>query len=305
MSELKWRKCSDCGKRYPATLRYFPPDKTQPLGIKYRCRSCMSGKGWREVFWHPPLGHKRCSRCAETKPNSEFNRSAKALDGFRSECKACQARDGHGGGYRPRPPLGMKQCAACGQVLPITPQFFGTSRTKDGKPRAYCLECIRKKSREWGASPDARLTRLLYRRRHRDKINANKREKYNSDPRNRARRKAEEHRRRAKKQELPARLEESDVLYAMRYWGHRCVYCGCQQGFWNPITLDHFIPLDSGGGTVPENMVPACLSCNASKRNAAPDMWVISRFGARRGRAILRAIEDYFNSLRQNEERAV
>lgn len=304
MSELKWRKCSKCRRPYPATLRYFPPDSKQPLGIKYCCRACRAGKEWHAIFWRPPLGHKRCSRCAEIKTNAEFNRNAKAEDGLRSECKACQARDGHGGEYRLRLPLGMKRCPNCGGVFPMTREYYGYSKNSADGWNRYCKECLRAKSKAERKKPGSLQRQLIYKRRNREKINAVRRDRYKNDAQQRARRKAEAHRRAAKKKNLPATLKADDVASAMRYWENRCAYCGSQQGFWNPITLDHFIPLASGGGTVSENMVPACASCNASKRHDAPGAWVIKRFGRRKGGAILRSIEEYFDSIRHGEERA-
>jgi hypothetical protein len=43
-------------------------------------------------------------------------------------------------------------------------------------------------------------------------------------------------------------------------WHHRCAYCGK-----HATTIDHVKPKSKGGLTVPQNCVPACLSCNASK----------------------------------------
>jgi 5-methylcytosine-specific restriction endonuclease McrA len=47
-----------------------------------------------------------------------------------------------------------------------------------------------------------------------------------------------------------------------------CVYCG------GPATsMDHVIPRCRGGSDDPTNLVPACQSCNASKRELTPDEW--------------------------------
>lgn len=39
-----------------------------------------------------------------------------------------------------------------------------------------------------------------------------------------------------------------------------CVYCGADSG-----TIDHIVPVSSGGDSSPDNLAPACLSCNSSK----------------------------------------
>lgn len=46
----------------------------------------------------------------------------------------------------------------------------------------------------------------------------------------------------------------------------KCFYCGktISKG---KLTLDHMYPLDLGGPTIPDNMVPACSKCNSEKSN--------------------------------------
>lgn len=60
-------------------------------------------------------------------------------------------------------------------------------------------------------------------------------------------------------------LAEWDAIQAA--YKYQCAYCGkkCQQ-----LTRDHVIPLSSGGGTVKENIVPACRPCNSSKHVKLP-----------------------------------
>lgn len=45
--------------------------------------------------------------------------------------------------------------------------------------------------------------------------------------------------------------------------GGVCVYCGEAR----PLTLDHKVPLSRGGRNDIANIVPACRSCNARKRD--------------------------------------
>ena len=49
--------------------------------------------------------------------------------------------------------------------------------------------------------------------------------------------------------------------------GHQCQYCGTRDA---PITVDHIVPKDRGGGDTWENLVCACVECNAKKRNRTP-----------------------------------
>lgn len=51
-----------------------------------------------------------------------------------------------------------------------------------------------------------------------------------------------------------------------------CVYCG------NPgTTMDHVIPISRGGAHSIGNLVPACASCNSSKRHRTVMEWRLSR----------------------------
>ncbi|MBI2154811.1 MAG: HNH endonuclease [Candidatus Rokubacteria bacterium] len=49
----------------------------------------------------------------------------------------------------------------------------------------------------------------------------------------------------------------------------KCAYCG------NPATTwDHVVPVIRGGRTTPSNVVPACSSCNSSKKNRDVLEWL-------------------------------
>jgi 5-methylcytosine-specific restriction endonuclease McrA len=50
----------------------------------------------------------------------------------------------------------------------------------------------------------------------------------------------------------------------------RCAYCG--EPTTNP-ERDHVQPLSNGGKTVPENIVPACPTCNRSKSSRPVTEW--------------------------------
>jgi 5-methylcytosine-specific restriction endonuclease McrA len=45
-----------------------------------------------------------------------------------------------------------------------------------------------------------------------------------------------------------------------------CHYCS-KELTWNLVTVDHKIPLCTGGGNGPDNIVPSCHDCNNKKGN--------------------------------------
>jgi 5-methylcytosine-specific restriction endonuclease McrA len=60
--------------------------------------------------------------------------------------------------------------------------------------------------------------------------------------------------------EIRARFAEFD---------HRCAYCGAD----GDLHIEHVVPISRGGGHAIGNIVPACESCNYSKRDHDPEAW--------------------------------
>lgn len=52
-------------------------------------------------------------------------------------------------------------------------------------------------------------------------------------------------------------------------FGHRCAYCGAE----GDLQVEHVIPISKGGEHHLGNIVPACSTCNYSKRSAAAEQW--------------------------------
>lgn len=75
-----------------------------------------------------------------------------------------------------------------------------------------------------------------------------------------------------------------EVMYKLTYliYGRdECYFChrklrptmldSDNRQFFSQITLDHLVPQEFGGPTIPNNMRPACSYCNSSKGNMYPD----------------------------------
>ena len=65
---------------------------------------------------------------------------------------------------------------------------------------------------------------------------------------------------------------EKEIVFS--WFGFTCAYCGNKP---DKLTADHFIPLASGGADALNNIVPACLSCNASKQNKSFENWYFQK----------------------------
>jgi uncharacterized Zn-finger protein len=72
---------------------------------------------------------------------------------------------------------------------------------------------------------------------------------------------------RATNRGLPASLTLKEWLDTLNDFHWSCAYCGGEYA-----VLDHFIAISKGGGTTKGNCVPACVFCNASKKDRDPFM---------------------------------
>lgn len=80
--------------------------------------------------------------------------------------------------------------------------------------------------------------------------------------------------------------ERARALKASPWWKEkvregRCAHC---DGVFAPhqLTMDHLIPLARGGESRKNNIVPACLPCNQSKRAKSPLDDLFARIAAER-----------------------
>lgn len=94
---------------------------------------------------------------------------------------------------------------------------------------------------------------------------------------------------RARKEGLPASLSDNDWLATLKFFNHRCAYCGGDYQ-----CIEHFIPISRGGGSTITNCVPACYSCNSKKKDLHPykeSELIAKYFGVERLSKIMQYIE--------------
>ena len=58
-------------------------------------------------------------------------------------------------------------------------------------------------------------------------------------------------------------ITKKDWLRLAERFRHSCAYCGERK----PLTMEHVVPLSRGGRHSIGNIIPACFSCNSSKRD--------------------------------------
>lgn len=188
---------------------------------------------------------KRCTRCGQEKPISEFHKDASKGDGLHSSCITC-ARE-RKRQWRKANPEKMREWQR---------QYREANR-----------ERIREHNRKWHkANPDYDRT---WREANREKFRERNRLYYEA---NRDKAKIKKARRKARKKALPATLTDAQWKEILASFGFACAYCGTP---WHelkgPLHQDHVVPLDQGGPYTAANIVPACPSCNLQKGPRTPE----------------------------------
>ena len=186
-------------------------------------------------------------------------------------------------------------CTKCGAELPATTEFFHKSPLGKYALSSVCKTCQHayqkihdkeynrlqreernaKQRAKRKADPEAaRAKGREYYWAHAEEIRAKWREnaKKNRErnrKRDKQRAKVNAERRRTLQLDLPASFTKDDWMECLKYFHNSCAYCGAKKD----LTQDHFVPLTSGGGLVPDNVVPACRRCNSSKNNHTFRQW--------------------------------
>jgi len=195
-----------------------------------------------------------------------------------------------------------KDCTHCGQTFPRTSSFWYVHRGRGDGLLSRCKECVNKyvkwyrmllspaeldqkrtyRKEQYKTHKDRELASikkyyeahrsqiLIYYKEwyetHKDYVLAYDRERHASNPERRLNR---NRKRRALKRGTNATLTTHEWSSILEKFGNKCAYCR------EPTNeMDHVIPLSKGGKHSKENVVPACRSCNCSKRDKPLDQWL-------------------------------
>lgn len=116
--------------------------------------------------------------------------------------------------------------------------------------------------REWRARNRKKWDAYMaeYRKRNRVRLLAYAQE-------HRIERKAIKHAYLARKYKADGRYTASEFRQLVEMYGGKCAYCGRVVA----LEADHVTPLSRGGTNYIDNILPACRSCNAAKRDRTAD----------------------------------
>lgn len=78
------------------------------------------------------------------------------------------------------------------------------------------------------------------------------------------------HRRRVRMLNAPATLTANEWMEILSVFNRSCAYCLRPEVLCGRLEQEHVVPIARGGGHTADNVVPACRSCNARKRDRGP-----------------------------------
>lgn len=108
------------------------------------------------------------------------------------------------------------------------------------------------------------------RRHDKERARASWRLKYQTNPDLRLYHREKKHRRKAKERgQTPLQVSVAALRQRFNEFSNCCAYCG-QEG---DMQIEHVEPISEGGLHDIGNIVPACLSCNYSKRTSEMEFW--------------------------------
>ena len=99
---------------------------------------------------------------------------------------------------------------------------------------------------------------------------------------------------------LIVQVSKKDLRRQFALFNDCCAYCGKSESD-EILHIDHFIPVSKGGTHVLGNLVPACKTCNFSKRNHHPEEWYKRQdfFDDKKWRLILKILNKSAKSVDQ------
>ena len=258
------KTCTACNKTYPATAEYFHRLQTGKFGLHSTCKSCRADKAKDRYLAN------RDDRIQQVKDYRESNKEkvAETKRRYREANKESIAKTLHDWYTQNRE-----------RVADYHRQY-----------RADNESLVKSRKKKYYAdNPDKRRAGVR---------------RYSKTRKGKMVHRISESKRRARKRSLPNTFTTEQWDYCLEYFNFTCPVCDNQlRDLFGNVEphADHWMPLsyegDDNPGTVAENMVCLCNTCNLSKGAKMPDAWLEENYSKSEVNHIKRKIADYFSIL--------
>lgn len=230
------KTCSKCGIEKPLTVEFFYRRKDKKDGFETICKECK--KEYNKKYWEENKEKLRKQKAKYYQQNKD--KFAERNKAYRDKNREELIKYGRNYYKENRE-----------RLLEQKKEYYKQNREKKLKYREKYYKVNKDK--------------LIKYARNYYKVNKENIAAYSKKYRekNRDLRNTLEQRRKAKKKKLPHNFTEQDWQYTKEYFNNKCAYCGSN----GELTQEHFIPLSKGGEYTINNIIPACRSCNCSKKD--------------------------------------
>ena len=176
----------------------------------------------------------------------------------------------------------MKKCSACHQVKDLG--SFNKDRSRKDGHTHRCGDCNRERQRRYDAAnrDEILAKKRQYHEANRDEISERQRQYYEANRDELLEQKRQYYEANPDKvRERKSKWRANQAGSVHQRWtkdesipGDQCYWCGSH----DVKHMDHIMPIALGGPAEPYNEAMTCVSCNTSKKNKHPLVWLASLF---------------------------
>lgn len=200
---------------------------------------------------------KKCTKCGESKPLSEYYGDSRKKDRKQVSCKSCHNKVVLDWALRNKDKLYVAN-----KKYRDSHKEKMRNRWKDWY-RTNSKEVINRQKEYYKAHSDKKEDRLKYNINYRKKHLQERREQLRKFFCDNPEKVFEYHNnRRARRLNNGGTITAEEWNDVLNKYGNKCICCGREDV---RLTLDHVVPLFSGGRNSVDNVQPLCRSCNSKK----------------------------------------
>lgn len=241
------KTCAKCGKEKPATAEYFHRDKSSKDGLVYQCKICVGKRVKEWAKKNPEKVRENQQRWNNKNPGVSAARSKKWRENNPEKYKESLRR-----WYQNNREKSRMQSKKWYQLNREAHYQQGLRWYKNNLEKARAIS--RKAARKY------------------KKLNPEKVKQWQQNNPELVRAYCQQYR--ARKRKLSDTLTVNQWKACKEYFNHSCAYCGKHL---KRLHQEHFVPVSKGGGYTANNIIPACKSCNSSKKDSDFFDWYPTR----------------------------
>lgn len=258
--------CNVCNLELPATIEYFIKRKDSKDGLSHECKKCSSirKKKYREEHKEEIANKSKIYRENNKDIIKEYQKK------YRKENSEYFKEYGKNYYNENKEEINYKQ-----SLYQNTPEYKLNKAEYDKKYREENKEAISERRKVYCKNTKElkRIYDKKYYKRNKLRIKNYNKEYWKTHKKDKLKNNIYVQRRLARKRNLPNTLTKEQWEQIKIDFNFKCAYCGQEI----QLHQEHFIALSKGGEYTHNNIIPACKSCNSSKRDRDFFEWYVEQ----------------------------